>query len=68
MWPWSTGNRFLPIGTSQLRLDDLKQILLYPSGLILWNRPEGQGFQDVPVIPLPRFLLSESIPLNYIRS
>ncbi len=65
------GNRFLPIEvkwTSQLRSDDLKQILHYPNGLILWNRPEGQVFHEIPVIPLPKFLLNESIPLNYIRT
>jgi predicted AAA+ superfamily ATPase len=43
--------------TSQLRPDDLKQIQAYPNGLVLWNRADNQKIHEIPVIPLPRFLL-----------
>lgn len=44
--------------TSQLRPQDLRQIQSYSNGMILWNRAEDQLFQNTPVIPLPKFLLS----------
>ncbi|MFA6058632.1 MAG: ATP-binding protein [Taibaiella sp.] len=53
-------NNFIPIEvkwTSQLRLEDLKQIQNYDNGIILWNRAHEQLFQNIPVIPLPKFLL-----------
>lgn len=53
-------NNFFPIEikwTSQLRSEDLKQIQSYSNGMILWNRPNEQIFQNIPVIPLPKFLL-----------
>jgi predicted AAA+ superfamily ATPase len=43
--------------TTQLRPENLKQIQCYPNGLILWNRDYHPFFEQLPVIPLPRFLL-----------
>lgn len=54
------GNHFLPIEvkwTSQLRLEDLKQIQVYSNGIILWNRAEKHRVNQTPVIPLPQFLM-----------
>lgn len=57
------GNRFLPIEvkwTAQLRQEDLKQIQCYKNSIILWNRSQESILQEIPVIPLPKFLLMES--------
>lgn len=58
-----TEKKFIPIEvkwTTQFRKDDLRQIQCYDQGIILWNRADVRLFEDIPVVPLPKFLLKEN--------
>jgi predicted AAA+ superfamily ATPase len=59
-------NHFYPVEikwTNQLRKEDLKQVQLYPNGIVLWNRGTNQMVNNTPIIPLPKYLLS--LPVHH---